>query len=251
MSLHARPFLSIVIPVYNECENVAPLTAQIIRIFSDQPDPYEIIFVDDGSTDRSGIILDELANAHRHIRVFHFAQRYGQTAAFDAGFRQARGDRIVTMDGDLQYDPADILRLLPLSEAFDLVCGRRSTRNDPTIRGLSSRVANAVRHCVTRDHVRDTGCSLKVFRRELVDRLQLFDGMHRFFPALAMMHGFTVTECDVQHFPRAHGASKYGIRNRLWRGIMDLWAVWWMNKRRLRYEYRPSTSHMEMHKESQ
>ncbi len=249
MSHRNHSILSIVIPIHNERDNVSPLTEQIVRVLStrsagpsDAQEAYEIIFIDDASTDGSDIILDALDAAHECVRVFHFAQHCGQTAAFDAGFKQARGDRIVTLDGDLQYDPADILRLLPLSEKFDLVCGRRATRHDDAIRGFSSRLANAVRNVVTRDHVQDTGCSLKIFSRELVDRLQLFEGMHRFFPALAKMHGFTVTECDVRHFPRAHGTSKYGIRNRLWRGLVDLCAVWWMNKRCLRYEYRSSTA---------
>lgn len=250
LSRRHSSLLSIVIPIHNERDNLSPLTEQIIRVLSDAQKPHEIIFVNDGSTDGSDIILDELDATHDVVRVFHFAQRCGQTAAFDAGFKQARGDRIVTLDGDLQYDSADILRLLPLSESFDLVCGRRATRHDDAIRGFSSRLANAVRNVVTHDHVQDTGCSLKIFSRRLIDRLQLFDGMHRFFPALAKMYGFTVTECDVQHFPRAHGTSKYGIQNRLWRGLVDLCAVWWMNRRCLRYEYRSSKAN-QVKKESQ
>ena len=242
MSQHNHSLLSVVIPIHNERDNVSPLTEQIIRVLSDAQESYEIIFIDDASTDGGDVILDKLDAAHEGVRVFHFAQRCGQTAAFDAGFKQARGDHVVTLDGDLQYDPSDILRLLPLSKNFDLVCGRRATRNDDAIRGFSSRLANEVRNFVTRDHVHDTGCSLKIFSRNLVDRLQLFDGMHRFFPALAKMHGCTVTECDVQHFPRVHGESKYGIWNRLWRGLVDLCAVWWMNRRCLRYEYRFSAA---------
>lgn len=242
MSQRNHSLLSVVIPIHNERDNLSSLTEQIVRVLSDAQESHEIIFINDGSTDGSDIVLDKLDAAHDVVRVFHFTQRCGQTAAFDAGFKQARGDRIVTLDGDLQYDPADILRLLPLSESFDLVCGRRATRHDAAIRGFSSRIANAVRNLVTHDHVQDTGCSLKIFSRELVDRLQLFDGMHRFFPALAKMYGFTVTECDVQHFPRAHGESKYGIQNRLWRGLVDLCGVWWMNRRCLRYEYRSSTA---------
>ena len=240
MSQDPHALLSVVIPIHNERDNVSLLTKQIIQVLSNTQEPYEIVFIDDGSTDGTDIILDELDAAHDVVSVFHFTKRCGQTAAFDAGFRQARGDRIVTLDGDLQYDPADILRLLPLSKQFDLVCGRRATRNDDAIRGFSSRIANGVRNLVTHDHVQDTGCSLKIFSRALLERMQLFDGMHRFFPALAKMYGFTVTECRVQHFPRAHGESKYGIQNRLWRGLVDLCAVWWMNRRCLRYEYRRS-----------
>ncbi len=241
LSHHNPSLLSIVIPIHNERENVSPLTKQIVRVFSDAQEAYEIIYIDDASTDGSDVILDELEVAHDVVKVFHFVHRSGQTAAFSAGFKQARGNCIATLDGDLQYDPADILRLLPLSDKFDLVCGRRVTRNDNAIRGVSSRLANAVRNLVTHDQVQDTGCSLKIFSRQLIDRLQLFDGMHRFFPALAKMYGFTVTECDVRHFPRTHGTSKYGIQNRLWRGLVDLSAVWWMNRRCLRYEYRSAT----------
>jgi hypothetical protein len=142
------------------------------------------------------------------------------------------------MDGDLQNDPGDIATLLPLIRTHDLVCGWRINRHDNLVRKISSRLANAVRSAVTGDRVHDTGCSLKIFRRAVVDRLQLFTGMHRFFPALALMHGFTVTELPVRHYPRAHGVSKYGVGNRLFKGIYDLLAVRWMQSRVLRYRTR-------------
>jgi len=170
--------------------------------------------------------------------VLHFDRNYGQTSAFDAGFRQARGELIVTLDGDLQFDPADILTLLPLSAQYDLVCGWRKDRHDNLVRKLSSRIAYGFRSAVLGDRIHDTGCSLKVFRREVVEQLQLFEGMHRFFPALAKMHGFTLTEVPVRHFPRAHGTSKYGIGNRLFRSLYDLIAARWMKSRVLRYKLR-------------
>ena len=139
------------------------------------------------------------------------------------------------MDGDLQNDPEDIGTLLPYAKEYDLVCGWRTERHDTMMRKISSRVANAVRSAVTGDRVHDTGCSLKVFRRRVIDRLQLFNGMHRFFPAMALMHGFTVTEVPVRHHPRRHGTSKYGVGNRLFKGIYDLVAVRWMQSRVLRY----------------
>jgi hypothetical protein len=144
----------------------------------------------------------------------------------------------VTIDGDLQNDPADIATLLPFVRTHDLVCGWRKDRHDNLARKISSRVANAVRSAVTGDRVHDTGCSLKIFRRPVVDKMQLFEGMHRFFPALAMLHGFTVTEVPVRHYPRAHGISKYGVGNRLFKGLYDLIAVRWMQHRVLKYKFR-------------
>ena len=144
----------------------------------------------------------------------------------------------MTIDGNLQNDPADIATLLPLIRQYDRVCGWRKDRHDNLTRKISSRIANSVRSAVTGDRVHDTGCSLKLFRRAVVDKLQLFEGMHRFFPALALMHGFTVTEVPVRHYPRTRGTSKYGVGNRLFKGLYDLVAVRWMQHRCLRYKYR-------------
>ena len=233
-----NPELSVVIPVYNERDNLHPLTAQTLKALTGQVSSFEIIYVDDGSTDGSGALLDQLAQHHPEVQVVHFIRNYGQTAAFDAGFRHARGALIATLDADLQFDPADIPRLLPLAEQYDLVCGWRRDRHDTLVKRLSSRIANLVRTTVTHDGVHDTGCSLKVFRRAIIERVPLFEGMHRFFPALARMHGFSLTEVPVHHYPRAHGQSKYGIGNRLFKGLYDLIAVRWMQKRCLRYTYR-------------
>jgi glycosyltransferase involved in cell wall biosynthesis len=237
------PHLSVVIPIYNERDNLHPLTAQTLKALSGQVASFEIIYVDDGSNDGSGSLLDQLAENHPEVRVLHFSRNYGQTAAFDAGFRHARGELIATMDGDLQFDPADILRLLPLAQTYDLVCGWRRDRHDTFIKRLSSRIANMVRNAVTRDGVHDTGCSLKIFRRSVIEKLALFEGMHRFFPALARMHGFTVGEVPVHHYPRAHGQSKYGIGNRVFKSLYDLLAVGWMQKRCLRYTYTNRDKH--------
>ena len=197
---------------------------------------FEILYVDDGSTDGSGPLLDSLAQQHQAVHVVHMEKNYGQTAAFDAGFRQVRGELVATMDGDLQYDPLDIAKLLPLVGQYDLVCGRRQKRNDNRIRRWSSQLANGVRNAVIHDGILDTGCSLKVFRRAVIERIPLFNGMHRFFPALAQMYGFSVTEVPVQHFARAHGESKYGIGNRLFASLYDLFAVRWMQSRCLTYK---------------
>jgi dolichol-phosphate mannosyltransferase len=237
-----RPWISVVIPIKDERDNLPPLTEQLLKVLSSAEQsrtaPLEILYVDDGSTDGSGPLLDRLATQHREVRVLHFDRNYGQTSAFDAGFREATGDLVATLDGDLQFDPADILKLLPLAATHDLVCGWRKDRHDTVIRKISSRIAFVIRSAVTGDRIHDTGCSLKVFRRAVVEHMHLFEGMHRFFPALALMHGFTVTEVPVRHFPRAHGQSKYGIGNRLFRSLYDLIAVKWMQRRVLRYRLR-------------
>ena len=242
MTASTRPWVSVVIPVKDERDNLTPLTEQLLKVLGSQEEsrtaPFEIWYIDDGSTDGSGPLLDNLAAQHAEVRVLHFDRNYGQTSAFDAGFRQAQGELVVTMDADLQYDPADIPALVPLAAQYDLVCGWRKDRHDSLTRKLSSRIAYLARTSVTGDRIHDTGCSLKVFRRAVVERLHLFEGMHRFFPALARMHGFRVTEAPVRHFPRVHGRSKYGIGNRLFKGLYDLVAVRWMMRRVLRYRFR-------------
>lgn len=231
------PHISVVVPVYNELDNVKPLTEGIINSLHKQDKSFEVVLVDDGSTDGSSRRMDETQSMHPEIvRVFHFEKNCGQTAAFAAGFKKARGGLVVTLDADLQYDPDDILKLLPLSAEFDLVCGRRAKRNDNFVRVLSSRVSNWIRNLYTDDGISDTGCSLKVFRKTVVDSIPLFEGMHRFFPALAKIYGFTITQVDVQHFPRKHGVSKYGVLNRLFKALRDLRAVSWMRRRAIRYK---------------
>lgn len=228
-----------VIPIKDERDNLQPLTTQLMTVLGNleqsREAPFEIVYVDDGSTDGSSALLDEIGRRTPEVRVIHFDRNHGQTAAFAAGFRHARGALIATLDGDLQYDPADFALLLPLITEYDLVCGRRRQRLDTVVRRLSSHLAYLIRNTVLRDDVHDSGCSLKVFRRAVVEHIPLFHNMHRFFPALAKMHGFSVTEVPVQHFPRAHGRSKYGIGNRLFAGLYDLAAVRWMQKRCLRY----------------
>lgn len=240
------PWISVVIPIKDERENIPLLISQLLKFFDVRPEsetaPFELVFVDDGSTDGSESLLDELVNQSTVIRVIHLDNNHGQTAAFDAGFRQARGTLIATMDGDLQYDPNDFAKMLPLVNQFDLVCGRRAARHDNMVRRWSSIIANQVRNWVIHDGISDTGCSLKIFRRVVIERMPLFKNMHRFFPALAQMYGFTVTEIPVQHFPRAHGLSKYGVGNRLFVGLYDLFAVRWMQKRCLNFSMRESKS---------
>jgi len=239
-----QPWISVVIPIKDERDNLSSLSSQLLKFLEIRQESvhnrFEIIFVDDGSIDGSGPLLDKLSYHHEEIQVVHFDHHYGQTAAFDAGFQVARGELVVTLDGDLQYDPTDIGKLLPFTGQYDVICGVRQHRHDHLIRRWSSTLAKAVRHAVIHDDCIDTGCSLKIFHRHVLGGIPLFHGMHRFFPALAKMYGFSVAEVPVKHFPRAHGQSKYGIRNRVFAGLYDLLAVQWMQRRKLNYTVRNS-----------
>ena len=228
--------LSLVIPVYNERDNLAPLVAEITASLRGAGWRYEVLMVDDGSTDGSVDALVALRREHPELRIVRLARNAGQTAAMDAGFHRARGAVVVTLDADLQNDPADIPLLVHEMEGWDAVVGVRRVRRDSLVRRVSSRVANYVRNRLSDETITDTGCSLKAYRREAVARLKLYRGMHRFLPTLLKMEGFRVREIPVGHRPRAHGQSKYGISNRLVPSFVDLLAVRWMKKRMLRYE---------------
>ena len=225
------PELSVVIPVYNEEENLSILAAEVQGALQAIGLPYEVIFVDDGSTDGGPAILRRLAREDPAVRIVRQRRNSGQSAALAAGFRFARGGIVVTLDADLQNDPADIPRLLERLDAYDVVCGVRVNRQDTWVRQVSSRIANGVRNRVTRDAVTDVGCTLRACRAEYLRRLPMFTGMHRFLPTLLKMEGARVTEVPVHHRPRLHGQPKYTIRNRIWRALADLFAVRWMQKR--------------------
>jgi dolichol-phosphate mannosyltransferase len=231
----ASPALTVVIPAYNEVANVEPCYRELACVLEAHGQPFEILFVDDGSTDGTSGMLRTLASADRRLRVLRFRRNAGQTAALHAGFRAARGAVVVTMDADLQNDPHDIPKLLAALPGQDAVCGWRVDRHDPWTKRIASRVANRVRDRFTRDGVHDTGCTLKAFRREAVQELHLYRGMHRFLPALLQMEGRRVAEVPVSHRPRRAGISKYGNWGRLWTGLADLVAVRWMARRRLDY----------------
>ncbi len=242
MTPPSSPWASVIVPIKDERENLSPLLTNLLKVMdsyeTSRSRPYEILCVDDGSSDGSSEELDRLAAQHSHVRVFHFDRNYGKTCALDAGFSQSSGEIVIAIDGDLQQDSEDILKLLPYTATYDLVCGWRQQRQDGLVKKLSSLIANRVRNFVAHDGVHDTGCSLKIFRRPVLERIRLFEGMHRFFPALALMHGFTVTEVPVRHYPRIHGVSKYGMGNRLFKSLYDLIAVRWMQKRVLQYKFR-------------
>jgi glycosyltransferase involved in cell wall biosynthesis len=229
-------WVSVVIPVFNEEGNLRPLTTELVTVLESLQKSWEIIFVDDGSTDGSKSALDELRGSYSDIKVITFTKNCGQTAAFDAGFKAARGEVIITMDADLQNDPKDIPCLLKKIGEYDAVCGWRYRRNDPFIKLVSSRIANYVRNKLSDEDIADVGCSLKAFKATCVKQLKLYSGMHRFFPTLIKMEGGRVIEVKVNHRPRRYGSSKYNIRNRMMRSFVDLLAVRWMKKRKLNYE---------------
>jgi dolichol-phosphate mannosyltransferase len=233
---------SIVIPVYNEQDNLKPLIEELQGVLNGLHTSYEIIFVDDGSQDQSFAILQEAASRDQQIRVIRFRKNAGQTAAFEAGFRAAQGDIVVTMDAHLQNDPHDIPHLMEKIGEFDVVCGWRHKRRDSWIRIVSSKIANFVRNKLSQEEIVDTGCSLKAFMNECLQNVKLFNGMHRFPPNLAKMEGFTVTQVKVNHRSRRFGTTKYNIKNRMVRAFVDLLAVRWMKKRHLNYEIEKETT---------
>lgn len=231
-----KPEISIVIPVFNERENLVLLEEQITKSMKSLKKEYEVVFVDDGSKDGSVELIRALKKGNPRLRLIQFGHNYGQTAAFAAGFEKARGETIITMDADLQNSPDDIPLLLDSMKEYDVVCGWRYKRNDPWIKKISSKIANAIRNLLSDETIADTGCSLKAFRRECFKSIKLYNGMHRFFPTLMKMEGFKVTQVKVGHYPRIHGYSKYNIRNRLFASFKDLLAIRWMKKRQIKYD---------------
>lgn len=228
----SSPDLSVVVPVYNEKDNLPELAAEISAALDGLPLEHEVLFVDDGSTDDTPEVLRRLAAADHRVRVLRLTENSGQSAAMAIGFRHARGALTATLDADLQNDPADLPRLLDhLHPGVDVVCGVRAKRRDNWVRRLSSRVANGVRNWATRESIADVGCTLRLYRTEFVRDLPMFTGMHRFLPTLLRLDGARIEEVPVNHRPRRHGEPKYNIRNRIWRALVDLFAVRWMQRR--------------------
>lgn len=225
------PQISIVVPLYNEEDNVVELQRQISTALAAYD--YELVLVDDGSTDETVARVQ----VGERVRLLKMVKNAGQSAAMHAGIHAARGAVIAMLDGDLQNDPNDIPTLLAkLEEGYDLVCGYRARRKDTAFKRVQSRIANFVRSRFVGDGVRDTGCTLKAMRRPCREALLPFNGMHRFIPALIASLGFKVTELPVNHRPRVAGVSKYGFGNRALRATMDMFGVRWLNSRRVPYQ---------------
>ena len=220
-----KPILSIVVPVYNEEENVRPLFEKIQAVCETIGVAYEVLFVDDGSRDETFAVLSELSKQEPQLAVIRFQKNAGQTAAMAAGFEFAQGQRIVSMDGDLQNDPNDIPKLLDkLDEGYDLVCGWRKERQDKFLtRRVPSMVANWIIGKVTRVPIHDNGCSLKAYRASVIKQVPLYGEMHRFIPAMSTVAGARIAEIVVTHHPRRFGKSKYGL-GRVWRVMLDIMA---------------------------
>ena len=233
--MESRPALSLVVPARDEEDCIPALYGRVLEVFGSRMS-WELVLVDDGSRDRTRQVIAELADKDVRVRGAFLARGYGQTTAIRVGIEAARGPLIATLDADLQNDPADLPGMLDALGDVDAVVGYRTHRRDDVVRRGSSRIANGIRNLVTGDQVRDTGCSLKLFRAEAIRALPLFDGMHRFLPSLLRFHGYTVLEYPVRHNPRLAGRSKYGVRNRAGRALLDLLAVRWMRSRIVRPE---------------
>jgi dolichol-phosphate mannosyltransferase len=227
----SSPYLSVVVPIFDEEANVEPLVREVGAALAGID--YELLLIDDGSRDGSAAVASRLMAGEPRLRVLRHDRNYGMSAAYLTGFRAARAEIVATLDGDLQNDPADLPRLLAeLDRGNDLVCGIRQRRRDTWVKRASSRLANRVRSAVLGDGVVDTGCSLKVYRARFLRDLPAFRGLHRFLPALAMMQGARIAQVPVNHRPRRSGKSKFGIGNRLGVGIADLLGVLWLQRRR-------------------
>jgi glycosyltransferase involved in cell wall biosynthesis len=240
MSETTRCELSLVVPVYNEIGCLEPLVERVSTALDGAGLTWELVLVDDGSTDGSGEKMDALAAADARLRVLHFEANRGQTSGLDAGFRHARGRYIGLLDADLQTYPEDLPMLLQVlqDEGVDAVVGIRADRKDTGWRKFSSWFANGVRNRLTREDIVDTGCPIKVFRAETIRSVKLFTGMHRFLPTLLRMEGWTVRQVPVRHAPRLAGASKYGTLDRAFTGLRDALAVRWMQDRAMRWKLR-------------
>jgi len=222
--------LSVVIPVYNEEKNLEILHKKIVEVMSACGYKYEIIFADDGSTDRSYEILEELRKKDKNVKIVSFYKNFGQTAAMDAGIKLAKGEIIVTLDSDLQNDPRDIPRLVEkIKEGYDVVSGWRWKRKDPFFKKIVSRLANLIRRSLIKERIHDSGCTLKAFRRDCFDDVDLYGEMHRYIPSFLRTKGCRIAELKVRHNPRLYGKTKYGSK-RIVKGFLDLIMIhFWTN----------------------
>ncbi len=227
---------SVIIPAHNEAENLPPLLHELDEVMASLCDSWEVIVVDDASTDETWNTLKALLHTSLQLKGIQLKQQSGQTAALLAGIREAQGEILITLDGDGQNDPHDIPLLLTALQDADCVSGRRINRQDSWDKKLTSSLANGMRRYLLGDTIHDTGCSLKAFRTSCFEKIKLFRGMHRFLPSLLMIEGYQVLEIPVSHRLRKAGKSNYSLLNRGFSTISDLLAVWWMKRRHIQPE---------------
>ena len=228
--------ISVVVPVYNEEGTLPLLSSKLVEVLKNLGRSYELIFVDDGSSDGSRRILKEMTSQYLFLRILRFKENRGLSTALVAGMREARGEKIVTLDSDLQNDPTDIPRLLGYLDQYDMATGWRQRREDSWLKKISSKIGNAVRNWVSGETIQDSACTLRAFKKECIQEIPVFNGMHRFLSTLVKMRGYRIIEVPVSHHPRRFGKSKYNIRNRMVRSFIDLLAVRWMKGRAIHYE---------------
>jgi len=231
--------LSVVAPCHNEEKNLVPLITAIRSALEPLKISYEIVLTDDRSTDKTWEILQKLGTEDARIRSVRLAKNSGQSAAIWAAIKTAQGRYVATLDADMQNNPADLPEFLKAIERCDCVCGNRKAnraKGDSIVRQLSSKIANGIRNWMTHETVSDSACGYRMFRRECVENLKFFKGMHRFMPTLIKLEGYTVTEIPVRHHARLAGVSHYGVWNRAFAALYDLFAVRWMQKRMFRFQ---------------
>jgi dolichol-phosphate mannosyltransferase len=228
--------ISAVVPVFNEAENLPLLIPNLARVLNQIGRPYEMIFVDDGSSDESRKVLKEMLSQFPSLRIIGLKENCGLSTALLAGAKEARGEWIVTLDSDLQNDPQDIPKLMAYLDRYDMATGWRQKRRDTWLKKISSKIANLVRNWLSGEEIKDSACTLRVFKRGCLDDLFVFNGMHRFLSTLVKMKGYRIIEVPVSHHNRKFGKSKYNIRNRMWRAFVDLLVIRWMKRRRIDYE---------------
>jgi len=223
--------ISCVIPVYNEEDNILILYTELKEVLGSFGSESEIIFIDDGSKDHSLDVIKDIQREDDSVRLLSFDKNYGQSSALKAGFNKAKNEVVITMDSDLQNDPAEILNMIPyLDKGYDVVSGWRKNRADSFKKRFTSKIANSIRNKIVKDGIKDTGCMLKIYRRDVVKKIELFRGFHRFLPTLLKLYGARVIEIEVNHRERKFGKSKYGIKNRIFKSLVDTFIVLWMKK---------------------
>jgi glycosyltransferase involved in cell wall biosynthesis len=233
-----NPLISVVVPCYNEQDNLVPLVTTLRDVIAPLNVPYEIVITDDCSKDNSWDVLKKLAAENPCVRAQRLEKNSGQSAALWAGIKSARGRYVATLDADMQNDPRDLPKFLEAMKNADCVCGNRKAKRaegDNIVRQISSKIANGVRNWITQETVSDSGCCYRMFKRECAANLKFFKGMHRFLPTLFKIEGFTIAEIPVNHQHRLAGVSKYGVWNRVFASSYDLFAVRWMQKRMFRF----------------